>query len=178
MPKPQPMPAREQIEVELGAHTYEVVPQSLPYIKHHLGPVLASLADENVEAGNVIDIIADKAHEVLGVFIPDLMPANEWQGVDELGAYSDELAQAAPTVPQIRAAIERIADLNGFDLVKSVGKIVDPTVLREMVTNALRDSTPLAWPTSSSPSTPPSPSPTSSTISSPDSPPAGLVRVG
>lgn len=174
MPK-TPMPLQESATIVLGAREYEVVPQSLPYIRHHLGPVLESLANEVIDAGTLIDVISDKAHEVLRVFIPDLMGADEWNGVGPDGEYDEQLAQRAPTAPQVRTAVQQVADLNGFDLVKGLGKIVDPTVLRDMVSQVLRDSTSRLSLTSSSPSTPPSDSTPSSTTSPPGSRPNGLV---
>src|SRR3954451_5604101 len=176
MPK-QPGIPDEQVTVTLGARDYEVVAQSLPYIKHHLGPVLSGLADESIDGSNVLDLITSKAYEILRVFIPDLMPEHEWNGLDEVGEYDDAIAQRAPTPPQIKTAVEVIAELNGFDLVKGVTKLVDPTLLREMIDGALRESMSLGSPTSSAPNIRRSASTTSSTTPDRAPLPPGVTRV-
>ena len=140
--------------VELGAHIYEVVPQPLPYLKRRLGTALQALGD--ADAGNMAELLTDRAYEVLEIFLPDIMPRHEWEGfaTEEAMAADDFDAatarRVAPTGPQVRTAFAVCLKANGLDVYKHLGRFVDPTLVRALVTKALTDS--LTSSSSSSPS--------------------------
>lgn len=126
--------------VRLGAHTYEIHPQPLPYLRHHLGSLFEQLETDGVEdAEDLLSFVSGKFYETLKVFIPDLMPRHEWEGYEsevafEGGLYSDEWARKAPDGQQVRRALTVCFEVSGLDVWKTFGKLLDPTLLRATVT--------------------------------------------
>jgi hypothetical protein len=141
MPTP-PTFADESEWVQLGTHQYEVKDQPLPYLRHELGAFFETLTAAEVDASNVLEFLSGRAHEVLKVFIPDLMPLWEWNGYAtahamEAGEYDAVAARNGPKPSEIRTAITVCMKVSGMDAYKVLGKIVDPTLLRAWVTREL-----------------------------------------
>lgn len=172
---------QETQHVQLGQDTYEVVPQPMPYLKRSLGTLFEGLGEMDIEEDGLGAFITGKSHEILKVFIPDLMPLHLWEGFRSEQDMADDNYDAeharrvAPTGPQVRLALTVCLKVNGLDLVGQLGKLVDPTVLRQLATRYLiaqieEGSSGRRLPTTSSVSTPESGSEKSSMTSSPDSP--------
>lgn len=130
-----------QAEVTLGEHVLPVYAQRHAYLQNRLGRFIDGLVDDGVEAGNVLDAVQNSAYELLVVLIPNLdkrVPEWEFKGYGsrealEQGDY-DEQVDKSPTVPEIRQAFEVAAKVNSFDVLKAVWKVVDPQLLRGLVT--------------------------------------------
>lgn len=133
-------------EVTLGEHTLPVYAQRHAYLQNRLGRFIDRLVDEGVEAGNVLDIVQSSAYELLVVLIPNLdkrVPEWEFKGYGsreamDAGEY-DEQTDRSPTVPEIRTAFEVAAKVNSFDVLKAVWKVVDPQLLRGLVTEQIAE---------------------------------------
>ena len=142
--------------VELGKHSYEVQPQRMGYLERHLSG-LTDLINLDVEDGNIIAALGDKAHSVLAIFIPGLMPEWEWKGYASQTAAEhnqyDEEADSSPTFDQIVTAFEVAMKVNRLDLFKHLGKLVGTDFLRAAVRKAIADSLMETSPSSSPPST-------------------------
>lgn len=195
--------------VRLGEHIYEVTPQRIGYLRSKLGVVFTQLTRGDLDGG-VVEIVLNKAHDILSVFIPDLMDGWEWEGYASERLYQqvkaheaeidrltreyadaraeamkavreeqgearpgeaeedraarvadairealdaiplpeepeppdvyDEAADRSPDPEQIAIAVGVVMRANKLDLVKHLGKIVDPTVLKKHLTKVVDDS--------------------------------------
>lgn len=131
-------------DVVLGDTTYKVVPQRIGYLRSKLGLILSGITDVDLNAGNVLDVLGNKAHGVLMVFIPDLMTEYEFAGFPtkeawEKGEY-DEQYDKSPSPAQIRAAFTTVAEVNEVDLLKHLGKVVPMNVIKAYIAGVLADS--------------------------------------
>lgn len=143
----------ESVQVTLGDKTYAVYPQKIGRLRATLAiefKGLEALADLGGGIDSVIGAGLERAHSILRVFIPDIMPAFEFCGYGTLAAMeADEYIEdndTGPTVPQVRRAFEEVMALNGLDLLKHLGKIFSPdliqTVVQEQVLLRLASETP------------------------------------
>src|SRR3954454_24556443 len=102
MPQPQGRP------VKLGEHEYIVFPQKIGYLMNKLGPRLQEALEAEIDGVGGVKLAGVKAHDVLSVFIPDLMPAHEFLGYTSeeslVADEYDEHADKSPDAPQIEAA--------------------------------------------------------------------------
>jgi hypothetical protein len=134
-----PTPVAVTNTVSLGGHTYEVVPQRIGRIKKRIGRQLSTLAD--LSGGNILDVGMERAHSIIEVFIPDLMPLHEWLSFSSESAMNDPEAEEAedlgPTWPEITTAFGVITRVNDFDLVKHLGKVINPELVRAYVSSFL-----------------------------------------
>lgn len=108
-------------KVKLGAHECTVRPQKIGYLIHRLGPDLqdALVADLTGEGA---EVVGEKAHAILKVFVPDLMPVWEFLGFPskeawEAGDY-DENLDCSPEPLQVKAAFKAASDVNGGEVLK------------------------------------------------------------
>lgn len=176
MPRDNAPSLSDQTEwLQLGPNTYEVGAQPIPIVKHALADYFARLTASDIDVENFLEFATGKAHELLSIFIPDLMPLYEWEGylsADAMarGEFDPDVARrVAPDGQQVHHALVVCFKVNKLDIHKLLGKIVDPTVLREWVTRQVRD-----YLSRTSLSELSEPAPTPSTISSPpESPIAG-----
>ena len=121
--------------VRLGDAEYTVFPQRFGRIKKQLGSEFGDLSDLAFES--LADFIGqglDRAHRVLRVFIPDLMPVREFCGYATEEAYNDPEADEAddvgPTFPEVVDAFDTVMKVNRFDLFKQLGNVVSPELIR------------------------------------------------
>lgn len=123
-------------EVTLGAHTYKVRPQKIGYLIHKLGPNLQEALAAEITGVDGAALVGVKAHDVLAVFIPDLMPAHEFVGYASeeamlAGAY-DEEADNSPEPLQIKAAFKAASDVNGGEVFKHLKALMGPTLWEKL----------------------------------------------
>lgn len=152
-------------EVKIGDETYTVVPQRLGRLKKHLGREFSTLADIEIDGGlgGFVNASLERAHRILKVMIPDLMPAWEFCGYRSQEAmendeFLDDGKEYGPTLPDVIGAFEAVMRVNRLDLFKHLGKYLDEDLVKAYVNKALVDS--LATTTSpSSSSTPGLPTP-------------------
>jgi hypothetical protein len=137
-------PDADAVPVQLGEATYQVVPQRIGYLRSKLGVALGGLLDSEVSTDNILDFLGDRAHAVLAVFIPDLMPAWEFAGYPtreamEAGEYQEEYDRS-PSPRQIRAAFAAAAAVNEIDLLKHLGNLIGPDLIRSYLAGMVADS--------------------------------------
>lgn len=127
--------------VALGDYSYEVVPQRIGRLKKHLGRTFGDIANLSFESvDGFVDELGDRAHRVLQVFIPDLMPLYEWLGYrsqDALDNDEEPEDDKGPTFPQIVSAFEVVMQANRFDLFSHLKAVVSPDLLRAQIAGAL-----------------------------------------
>jgi hypothetical protein len=131
-------------EVVLGDTSYVIVPQRIGYLRSRIGVVLMGIMDLEVTGDNVVDALGSKVFGVLQVFIPDLMPEWEFQGFAtreamEKNEYNPEYDKS-PTPTQIKRALMSAAEVNEIDLLKHLGKLIGPDLIRSWLAGALADS--------------------------------------
>lgn len=145
--------------ITLGAHSYNVVAQPLAYLEMALGDVFGTLsavtgADDLADVTVAADKpparqgfgeIAGPGYDILKVFIPDLMPEHEFRGYTSEEAFAGnvrdlETARLAPTVPQIVDAFETVFTVNRLDVVKHLGKVIDPKLIQAFMKTSIGDS--------------------------------------
>lgn len=122
----------------LGDEEYLVVAQRHARLRRELGKLFQNLGDlgdlEIDSANSMLDLVGDKVYDLLAIFIPDLMPKYEFMGYATSEAMEadryDEEADRSPTQPQIREAIERCLDVNGFDWIGKVKDFIGSDFLR------------------------------------------------
>lgn len=126
--------------VSLGGHTYEVVPQRVGRLKKHLR---IQLTDLDTLTGNIIDVGLERAHGILTVFIPDLMPLHEFLGFPSESVMNDPEGEEADdlgvTWPEITSAYTAIMQVNQFDLLSHLGKLIDPALIRNFISMRMLD---------------------------------------
>lgn len=128
-------------EITLGEHTVPVYAQRHAYLQNRLGRFIDRLLEQGVDGGSVLDVAQHSAYELLCVLIPNLdkrLPEWEFKGYGsreamDAGEYDDK-ADRSPTVPEIREAFVVAARVNAFDALKVLGTILDPQLLRGVVT--------------------------------------------
>ncbi len=162
----------ESERIRLGEHIYIVEPQPIGYLKHMLGRAFESLTSGHggtLDAGGLGNMVTGKAYELLEIFVPDVMPRHEFEGFAsaeamEEGNYSRGADTVKVTGPQVRTALAVCFRVNGIDIWKQLGQVIDPFVIREVVTEAIEASRSRSKELSSesataSPDTPSTPSP-------------------
>jgi hypothetical protein len=111
------MPQPQGKVVKMGEHEYVVFPQRIGYLMNRLGPRLQEAIEAEIDGVGGIKLVGVKAHDVLKVFIPDLMPAHEFLGYASEEALAadayEEDADRSPDAPQIEAAFAAVKDVNG-----------------------------------------------------------------
>lgn len=144
------------VTVTLGAHTYKVVAQPIAYLEMALGDVfgqlagvkdadgLADLAADDSKRGGY-DEIAGPGYRVLRVFIPDLMDEHEFRGFASPEAFAAgvrdiESARLSATLPQVVDAFTVIFRVNRLDVIRHLGKVLDPELIQLAIREAIGDS--------------------------------------
>jgi hypothetical protein len=130
--------------VTLGDHTYTIVPQRIGYLRSRLGTVFAGIVDLEVSNANLLTVLGDKIYVLLQVFIPDLMPEWEFHGYPtreamEAEDYKEEYDHS-PSPTEIREALTAGSAVNEIDLLKHLGKLIGPDLIRSWVAGAVADS--------------------------------------
>lgn len=168
-------------EVELGEHKYPVFPQKVGYLIHKLGPRLQEALEAEIAGVDGAAMIGVKAHDVLSVFIPQLMPVHEFLGFASEEALRsgdyDEKFDKSPDAPQIEAAFTAAKEVNGgqvLDHLKALVGAMAPEMKEKalaFVTAKMAESfrSPISAPSPTSPSTSGA-SPSANSSTSPQTP--------
>ena len=158
--------------VVLGDHQYHPVAQRFGRIKKNLGSEMAGLTDLAFDGiGDFIGQGLERAHRVLQVFIPDLMPVWEFCGYASREAWEDpeqeEADDVGPTFPEVADAFSVVMKVNRFDLFKQLGNVVSPELIRAYLNQQVAENLgrTRSLESSSSTSGPDTPSTTSGTTS-------------
>lgn len=178
--------------IPLGSETYEVVPQAWPYLQHELTEFGLTLRDlesfdafRNGDVAGAIEGLGERAHTLLTIFIPDLMPIHRWLGYRsaeamEDGQYDPEAAKKAPSFAQIVDAFESVFRVNRLDVVQRLKGLFPMELIQQEIRIELANAMagrpgPSESPTLPSPSgesdsrTPSEPSPTPEAPQAPES---------
>lgn len=145
--------------VPLGDEVYTLIPQKIGRLRSQL-PLqfreLESLAD--LEASSLDGFIGqslERAHGVLKVFIPNLMPVHVFCGFGSVEAYERneyfEEQDHGPDLPQIKNAFIEAMRVNALDLFGHLKNVFGPDLLRAVLQEQVL--TRVASPTPSSTST-------------------------
>lgn len=159
--------------VPLGGSVYDVVPQKLGRIRSRLGVELQGLESiGDVEGGlqGFVGESLERAHRLLSVFVPDLMPVWTFCGFGDEASWAaddyDEARDAGPTLPQIVYAFETVLEVNRLDLLGHLKNVLSPELIRALIQERALD---LVRAQVAEESATPS-SPTSSSTPGPDAP--------
>jgi hypothetical protein len=132
------------VHIRLGDYEYDVVPQRIGYLRSRFGVALAGLDTSDLSSSNVMEFLGDRVHAVLSVFIPDLMPAWEFKGFPTREAMEqddyDPDYDKSPSASQIKTALLRAAEVNEIDLLKHLGKLIGPDLIRTWAQTVMIDS--------------------------------------
>jgi hypothetical protein len=132
------------VDVELGDYEYHVVAQRIGYLRSKFGVALSGLDTADLSSGNIIELLGDRVYAVLAVFIPDVMPKYEF-----LGYATEEALQAdeynpdydhSPSATQVKDALMKGAEVNEIDLLKHLGKLIGPEIMRTWAQTVMIDS--------------------------------------
>lgn len=144
--------------ITLGDYSYSVVPQRVGRLKRHLGRAFADIQDLSFnDVASFVDESLERAHRILAVFIPDMMPVWEFCGYGSRSAYegsddSDDDGDFGPTVPEIVGAFEVVMRVNRFDLLGHLKALVPEELLRAQMASMVANNLLESGPTSNSPS--------------------------
>lgn len=158
--------------VSIGTYSYTVVPQRIGRLRKRLGRALSDL--ESLSGDTLVDFVGEslgRAHDVLKVFIPDLMPVYEFCGYrsqEAMDADEDEEGEYGPTLPEIINAFEAVMRVNRLDLLGHLRSVVSPELIRAFISSRVAETirqaeTSRTSSSASTPSTPGPPSPSTST---------------
>lgn len=123
--------------VELGGQRYQVIPQQVGYLQHRLGDGLEDVLDAGLssDGANQLAGMGKAAHEILSVFIPDLMPLHTFLGYGSAEAMEARTYDAhqdhSPTVLEIRDAFSAAARANGGELLSNLKKMLGTELIRK-----------------------------------------------
>ncbi len=164
-------------QVQIGDYTYTVVPQRIGRLKKRLGRAVGDL--ESLGGDSLADFVTsglERAHGVLKVFIPDLMPLHEFCGYRSAEAMEndeEEEGEYGPTVPDIVRAFEVVMQVNRLDLLGHLRTVISPELIRAYISGQVADAIRGGQTTDSlsSPSTPGASASTSSGTTPPTSTP-------
>lgn len=96
-------------------------------------------ADDDAEPdfAEILLGLGGKVHDVLSVFIPELMPRWEWDGfASETAAMEDQYdedADRSPSVPQQQKAFETVIQVNGLRWLRRLKDVIDPKLIKAQV---------------------------------------------
>lgn len=128
------------VQVTLGEHTYGIKPQRIGRLADRLGERFNTLVDAELggEGASQLAVLGQGAHDILRVFIPNLMPVHEFLGYGspqalEAGGERDPETDFSPTFPEIRNAFETAFRVNGFEVFGHLKALVGPELLQKMV---------------------------------------------
>jgi hypothetical protein len=132
------------VDVVLGDYEYHVVPQRIGYLRSKFGIALQGLDTATLSSSNVVEFLGDRVHAVLAVFIPDLMPKYEFLGYATQEAldqddYNEEYDHS-PSSTQIKEALLAGAEVNEIDLLKHLGKLIGPDLVKTWAQTVMIDS--------------------------------------
>lgn len=127
--------------VPIGNQTYQLIPQKLGRLRSQLPLQFKSLESlATLEMGTFDAFVGqslERAHGILKVFIPDLMPVHEFCGFSTSEAYAaneyHEESDHGPDLPQIRNAFEVAMKVNSLDLFKHLGNVFSPDLIRAVI---------------------------------------------
>lgn len=146
--------------VVIGGKNYLIVPQRVGRLKKRLKREFETLSDiGGREVTGILDLGLEKAHGILAVFIPELMPLHEFLGFRSQEEMDDEDAEEhddlGATVPEIDYAIRICLKVNRFDLAGALGKLISPDLIRAFLNKQVSDLImgTMEEPTTTSPST-------------------------
>ncbi len=148
------VPTSGEASVVIGSYTYAVVPQRIGRLRKRLGRALGDL--ENLTGDTLADFAGaslERAHAILKVFIPDLMPVYEFCGYrsqEAMDADEDEDGDYGPTVPDIVNAFEVVMRVNRLDLLGHLRSVVSPELIRAFVSSRVAEAIRATSPTDSS----------------------------
>lgn len=129
--------------VTLGDTQYEVIPQRIGWLRSRLGVALGQLSNLQLDSDNVVGMLGARVYSVLQVFIPDLMEEWEFQGFPTREAMEkdeyDPDYDRSPTASQIKEAFAAATKVNEIDLLKHLGKLIGPEVIRGWMAGIMAD---------------------------------------
>jgi hypothetical protein len=129
--------------IKLRDHKYQVVPQPIGYLMNELGSDVQAVltADDGVGGAR---IAGAKAHGLLKIFIPDLMPLHEFLGFASKEALEaedyDRNLDRSPEAPQLTEAFKAAKKVNGgevLDVLKATAERFIETGLIQKATTWL-----------------------------------------
>lgn len=124
-------------EVTLGEQKYLVLPQSIGYLQNKLGPRLQEVLEADLDGIDGVEALSAKAHGVLAVFIPNLMPLHVFLGYDtEADLQADNYEQEtdrSPTVEQVKEAFKAASDVNGGEILGHLKALMGPAITQKLV---------------------------------------------
>jgi hypothetical protein len=129
----------ELVEVTLGEHTLPVYAQRHAYLLNRVGRFMRDLQETagDLEGDDVAGYVQRHAYDLLCALMPGFekrMPEYEFRGYRsreamDAGDY-DEEADRSPTLPEIRTALTRASEVNGFDVLIHLKSLIDPKLVR------------------------------------------------
>lgn len=135
------------VKVVLGAHEVPVYAQRHAYLTNKLAGFFRELSGLQVDIEDPTDLVpllGDRAYDLLCVAIPAYgkrCPKHEFCGYASADAHAtldyDEDADQSPSFPEILNAFTVAAEVNRFDILKTIGKVVDPKLLRSWINTQL-----------------------------------------
>lgn len=161
-----------QVEITLGGVTVPVYAQRHAYLTNRLGPTVQAIVKrgENLTESDVLAFLGEGVYDALVALIPTVgkrIPRWQFRGFASAEAEAadeyDPEADESPTVPEIREAFATAIRVNGLDVLKAAGSVVDPKLLRALISERLAESI-------ASPSSPPPNGGSELTSSTPSSP--------
>lgn len=148
------------IEITLGADpatgeggvTVPVYPQRHARLTRKLSRLVLGVVEQgqNLTVDNLLDVSQGRAWELLCILAPALpQRMSEWQfrgyasaEAMDAGDYDEDQDTTSPSIPEIRHAVVTCATVSGLDFLthaKGIFQMVDPTLLRALVSEQLME---------------------------------------
>lgn len=134
--------------IDMGAHTgIPVYAQRHAYLTNKLAGFFRGLTELDASLDgpeDLVPLLGDQAYDLLTVVVPTYTkrcPKYEFCGYGSQEAYDlreyDESEDQSPDFPQILNAFEVSAEVNRFDVLKTIAKVVDPKLLKQWINTQL-----------------------------------------
>lgn len=163
-------------KVTLGDHEVDVYPQRHAYLTNKLASFFGELVQTDTDvddAAAVVKLLGDRTYDLLGVVLPQYTkrcPRWEFAGYGSQEAFDnreyDERQDKSPSFPEMVNAFETAARVNRFDVLKVLGKVIEPKMMKAWINSKIAEA--ISSDSASSPATRAgSPASTSSGATSP-----------
>lgn len=137
-------------KVTLGEHEVDVYPQRHAYLSNKLQAFFKDLIVDGgadiSDASALIGMLDDRAYDLLEVVMPQYCkrcPKYEFAGYGSQAAYEaqeyDEREDKSPSFPEIVNAFEVAARINRFNVLKIIGNVIDPKLLKTWINSQMAE---------------------------------------
>lgn len=136
-------------EITLGAHEVPVYAQRHAYLTNSLSKFFRQLTSMGTDLTldspeDLVPMLGEQAYDLLAIVLPTYgkrVPRYEFAGYASQEAMDngdyDEAEDKSPSFPEIMDAFKAAAAENRFDVLSTIAKVVDPKLLKQLISTQI-----------------------------------------